>query len=987
MKRWLLYFLPVLIVMSASFAQAVTPIPHGGEAVLQEGPRETIPPTDENGYAARNMALIAGADYLKAMQADITEDNAGNGTDGIDEHPDDPDDGGWDWRVTSPPDPFFHSTSLSSLNLYGVSANGVLSVYKEYGGADYFTTLTDAADTMAANTGVRSGADLVFLMEYNDLAGVSGTVYQDSAKAKYDARIATYGSAGGLARYIRDVRGVTQNYPNGIIAWDIGVWAVAAQMLYDRYGSPYDADADSIAEVIYQDSFMDNPGLFDIIDDAGWDPTYTDRNFWWYTLGITGLIDAFDAAQVHTDKIPELITRLLDSQYPSGAFSECYGAHTDDEDWQSAAYAAATLGEYDQATYQDEINMAAVWFGDTQDESGGYVYSNGNHYPEVAGEVTAGVAYSVADGEVGADVSGYGCISIDYACAEDIPFTITRSGSGPQMRGFDVTFTLTNLELCVDANTSITEGTYLTGNTQFYVVDNGGGSYTASCAILGGSTGPTGSGTLFEIDVTTAGTDGTGTIHIDGIKLRDLNNQPILGDHGADAELTIDTVAPVAITDLASSQVKSGNGTDGLTDIIVTFTAPGDASVIEVYRKGYGDYPEYDDGTGAVPTIPSDPTAAVADGWTLTTVTMSGMADAPTVRDYWYYVIFTEDDCGNISDVSNMTDGTLDYHLGDVSNGVAAGSGDNLVETADISILGTHYGENVGTTTTFNYLDVGPTDDYTVDGLPTTDDIVDFEDLMMFAMNFGEVGDQGGAMLAAQLKSESPKLALAMPAAALKPGSTVTARLLLEGNQSAVKGLHGLLQTSGLKLIEIAPGELLGMQTTQPFLAHIVEEAGVWIDAAALGQDQVIQGSGEVARLTFEIVAPGGSANLATFDLRGVENQSLLASSRTIKTEETPKVLSSTPRTILFRGALPNPFRGTTDIRFYLPQQAPVSLQIYDASGRLVRTLVDGSLPAGEYTYAWDGRHEAGRPMGAGIYLYTLRAGDEAETQKLFLVR
>ena len=93
---------------------------------------------------------------------------------------------------------------------------------------------------------------------------VCGTTYQAAAKAKYDARITTYGSATALAVYIRDARGVTQGYPNGIIAWDIGAWVKVAAMLDARYGGTYGADADAMAEVIYQDSFSNNPGYFDI---------------------------------------------------------------------------------------------------------------------------------------------------------------------------------------------------------------------------------------------------------------------------------------------------------------------------------------------------------------------------------------------------------------------------------------------------------------------------------------------------------------------------------------------------------------------------------------------------------------------------------------------------------------------------------------------------------------------------------------------------
>ncbi len=340
-------------------------------------------------------ALIAGADYLQAMQADITDDNAGNGTDGVDETPDDPDDGGWDWAVASPPNPFHHTTTASPKNIYGATAMGLYYAYLETSDAGYFTALTDAANSMRDDSGIRAGADVVFLLLYNDLPGVSGTSYADSARAKYDARIATHGSALGWALYIRDAR-AGQGYENGIIAWDIGVWAKAAAMLDAHYpGNGYDTDADDIASVVWEDSFNDNPGYFDVVDDAGFDPTYTDKNFWWYTLGITGLITAFDASDSYTFEIAGLVQRLYDSQQSGGAVTGSYGGNAGDEDWQATAYAMLTLGLLDQATHQAVINRMGYWTGATQDAtSGGWVYSSNNHYPEICGENTAGLYFT-----------------------------------------------------------------------------------------------------------------------------------------------------------------------------------------------------------------------------------------------------------------------------------------------------------------------------------------------------------------------------------------------------------------------------------------------------------------------------------------------------------------------------------------------------------------------------------------------------------------
>lgn len=350
--------------------------------------RTVIRPLDTPSFDSSN-ALIAGADYLRYTQADVTEDNAENGNPDID-----PEDGGWDWVLTYPT--VNHSSSASPKNIYGATALGLYYAYLDTNDATYMIAMTDAANVMIADSGIRSGSDLVFLMLYDDLPSVSGTTYQDSAKIKYDNRITIYGSATALAQYIRDAR-YSQGYPNGIIAWDIGIWGRVASMLYDRYGGSYNTDADDIAEVIYQDSFMDNPGYFDIYDDQGWDPTYGNVNYWWYTLGITGLIDAFTYSNTHTSELTTLIGILIACQYgggSGGAFSFSYGANTNDEDWQSTAYAVISLAHYDQSTYQTAINKAFTWVLLTQHSCGGWVYSDNTHYPEIGGECTSALHFA-----------------------------------------------------------------------------------------------------------------------------------------------------------------------------------------------------------------------------------------------------------------------------------------------------------------------------------------------------------------------------------------------------------------------------------------------------------------------------------------------------------------------------------------------------------------------------------------------------------------
>jgi flagellar hook assembly protein FlgD len=64
-----------------------------------------------------------------------------------------------------------------------------------------------------------------------------------------------------------------------------------------------------------------------------------------------------------------------------------------------------------------------------------------------------------------------------------------------------------------------------------------------------------------------------------------------------------------------------------------------------------------------------------------------------------------------------------------------------------------------------------------------------------------------------------------------------------------------------------------------------------------------------------------------------------------------------------------------------------VNLRIHDVGGRLVRTLVEGELAAGEHAAFWDGQTHRGQPAGSGVYIVTLRAGGREATQKIQLMK
>ena len=92
------------------------------------------------------------------------------------------------------------------------------------------------------------------------------------------------------------------------------------------------------------------------------------------------------------------------------------------------------------------------------------------------------------------------------------------------------------------------------------------------------------------------------------------------------------------------------------------------------------------------------------------------------------------------------------------------------------------------------------------------------------------------------------------------------------------------------------------------------------------------------------------------------------------------------PTQFVLRQNQPNPFFGITTIRFELPVESRVQMEVFDAQGRLVRTLAEREFPAGFHALEWDQRSDAGQALGAGVYLFRVRAGSFRDQKKMVLL-
>jgi hypothetical protein len=714
-------------------------------------------------------------------------------------------------------------------------------------------------------------------------------------------------------------------------------------------------------------SGVDNAGTIAIEADAGYYDFLGDGPETQIVSVVDNVVSGFDYAVA----ILECATGCTGSDYTS------VDIHDND------------LGGNNYGLYTDAfsavVDASCNWWGDTSGPTavdnvlgtGAVVEGDAVYEPWLDGPTGACVLSSdyVSVGPPPSEIAG--CTS----CIQ-VPVTLFRSDTSAA-RGVSVTFQLSpELELCGAPAVSYGPGTFYDGYVDLVVaplIDNGGGSYTFDTAVQGLPCGPTVGGEVFTIPVTYASSvtgDATGTITITDVTLRDCSNAPLPALPGPGTTIDIDLTAPGAVTNLVATQRLAGNGLDDTTIIDLSWDLPADADVtsIEVYRKGFGFYPEYDDDGGSVPATPIDPADAIANGWQLAATLAPGateLPDEPAVRDFWYYVVFVNDECYT-SVVSDQTGGSLNYHLGDI----VPGAGNNTVGTGDISALGAAYGTFAGDQFYNANADVGPTTDFSVIALPTTDNQIQFEDLIVFAINYGQVSRPATQELAAFNEIEIVSPSTLVEGERVSVPIRMAADGTLQGVSVAVDWNGDVLEYAGY-----SAGDLM-VRNDAPVLSP---EPGV-IDAAALGvSGHGLGGEGVMATLHFKVRSAGDPGLvIAEIDARNSKNEQVTLDGRVIGDTPSSEVVI---RRSALRPNVPNPFNPRTTVYFDLAQAGRVSVRVYSVSGRLVRTLVSEDMSAGNHAVVWDGIDDTGRSVASGAYLVQLVAKDRTDSRSMVLLK
>lgn len=460
-----------------------------------------------------------------------------------------------------------------------------------------------------------------------------------------------------------------------------------------------------------------------------------------------------------------------------------------------------------------------------------------------------------------------------------------------------------------------------------------------------------------------------------------------------------DHYGPFAIDTTPPGNVSGFQAVTGHNRIALSWTPPGDASYVRIYRKAWS-YPEFDDAM-ARPQPPAFAGDGVLVGQYPVATTQTNDVFTDLQRNYYVYTAFAFDAAGNPSAQpapASAQDWALSYWLGDFDNDYSydctLGGYDGYVDGADLNALSAVFGLLSGEPGYCAEMDIGPTSDNLETGYPETDNEIGFEDMMVFSLTFGGVAPRVRPAGGGAAGSGEPVFALRLEGEAGVSGieagddDAVTLALTL-GSNPGVKGLRALVDfdARGLEFVGASAGDLLAGDAGV-FLAARPGERHVEIDLARLGAGLAIEGEGDLARLRFRVLGSDGDAPpvapmLREVEARGARNQPLGAR---IEIPDAPQPVDA-PALLTFRGAEPNPIRATARFVFGLPAAAPVTLELLDVSGRRVRVLAEGVAGPGLHRPEWDGRDAMGAWAPSGVYLARLRAGSRTITRQVLVVR
>lgn len=244
-------------------------------------------------------------------------------------------------------------------------------------------------------------------------------------------------------------------------------------------------------------------------------------------------------------------------------------------------------------------------------------------------------------------------------------------------------------------------------------------------------------------------------------------------------------------------------------------------------------------------------------------------------------------------------------------------------------------------------------------------------DVMRQAKAVYEAADFGGRYAATRTEFEM-SLDAAVDAGLLALSPPAPASFDVLSRASSVKLEWSLNTTTGSDIAGYRIYRALGStkgDSAFTMIAEVPSSATAWLDA-----DDIQVGFSYYYYLT-------------TFDADGNESTMQTRTWDPAIPTTGPVAINGQPLRFALEQNAPNPFNPTTTIRLSLAEAGETQLDIYNMTGQLVRTLVNGNMSAGQHEVVWDGTDAVGNAIGSGVFIYRLTSGDNVQVRRMVLIR
>ncbi len=217
-------------------------------------------------------------------------------------------------------------------------------------------------------------------------------------------------------------------------------------------------------------------------------------------------------------------------------------------------------------------------------------------------------------------------------------------------------------------------------------------------------------------------------------------------------------------------------------------------------------------------------------------------------------------------------------------------------------------------------------------------------------------------------RSNEPTVATLRLGEVREDGDAVIVPILAEGNASIAAGAITFAVDPSVRFDGVRSPRGNGVVTA----GHV--EGDELTVAFATGE--AFEASGALVELVFD---RNGDVSMLDAELND--------GAVTVVMENRDVTSSTVPRrtSLVMHGNQPNPFNPKTSISFYLPEERRTTVQVYDAFGRVVRTLAMDRTMHGEVSLEWDGTDDRGGTVASGVYFARVSAGEWTASHKMVL--